>query len=108
MCQSSSTRVEVLTRSIKPSISCEVQCWTRAGKKLMLGKPLPINEGQAAIIPQLWGKELRQTPQIDLNQSPKPYSDDQISLTTTYDSHTAAYRLVRLFIVKRYKIIDKQ
>ena len=39
-------------------------------KKLMLNKPLTINEEQAAIMLQLWARELRHTPQIDLNHLP--------------------------------------
>ncbi|CFX06465.1 Uncharacterized [Syntrophomonas zehnderi OL-4] len=43
---------------------------TESNKKLMLNKPLTINEEQAAIMLQLWARELRHTPQIDLNQLP--------------------------------------
>jgi len=43
---------------------------TESDKKLKLDKPLKINEEQAAIMLQLWSRELRHTPQIDLNQLP--------------------------------------
>lgn len=39
-------------------------------KKLQLTQPLIINESQAAIMLQLWAKELRHTPQIDLKHLP--------------------------------------
>ena len=42
----------------------------RLGKKLILNKPLQINEEQAAIMLQLWARELCHTPQIDLSQLP--------------------------------------
>lgn len=44
---------------------------TEKEEKLYLGQPLPINEKQAAIMLQLWARELRHTPQVDLRQLPK-------------------------------------
>ena len=43
---------------------------TELDKKLMLKQALPVNGEQAAIMLQLWARELRHTPQIDLNQLP--------------------------------------
>lgn len=43
---------------------------TMVNKKFMLNHALVINEEQAAIMFQLWARELRHTPQIDLNQLP--------------------------------------
>lgn len=43
---------------------------TGSDGKLMLNKPLIINEEQAAIMLQLWAKELNHTSQIDLSQLP--------------------------------------
>lgn len=43
---------------------------SRSGKKTTLNKPLQINEEQAAIMLQLWARELCHTPQIDLRQLP--------------------------------------
>ena len=43
---------------------------TESDKKLKLDKPLKINEEQAAIMLQLWSRELRHTPQMDLNLLP--------------------------------------
>ncbi|OCZ54243.1 hypothetical protein [Dehalobacter sp. TeCB1] len=37
---------------------------------LLLNKPLSLDEQQAAIMLQLWARELRHTPQIDLRQLP--------------------------------------
>jgi len=42
----------------------------RHDKKWRLKQTLPLNEEQAAIMLQLWARELRHTPQIDLNQLP--------------------------------------
>lgn len=39
-------------------------------KRLILNKPLSINEEQAAIMLLLWARELRHTPQIDFKQLP--------------------------------------
>jgi len=43
---------------------------TEADRKLILKKALAVNEEQAAIMLQLWARELRHTPQIDLSQLP--------------------------------------
>ena len=43
---------------------------TESDKKLKLDKPLKINEEQSAIILQLWAREIRHMPQIDLNHLP--------------------------------------
>jgi hypothetical protein len=63
---------DVVIRSVRSFLNTllDFEVIVRRGKKLMLHKPLPINEEQAAIMLQLWAKELRHTPQIDLNQLP--------------------------------------
>jgi|SRR5680860_111914 len=43
---------------------------TEVNKKFILKHALTINKEQAAIMFQLWARELRHTPQIDLNQLP--------------------------------------
>lgn len=63
---------DVVIRSVRSFLNTLLyfEVIIRSGKKLILHKPLPINEEQAAIMLQLWAKELRPTPQIDLNQLP--------------------------------------
>lgn len=63
---------DVVIRSVSSFLNTllHFEVITRSGKKLTLNNPLQINEEQAAIMLQLWARELCHTPQIDLSQLP--------------------------------------
>ncbi len=63
---------DVVIRSVGSFLNTLIyfEVMTRTAKKLILSKPLQIDEEQAAIMLQLWSRELCHTPQIDLSQLP--------------------------------------
>ncbi|MEN6462209.1 MAG: hypothetical protein ABFC94_12670 [Syntrophomonas sp.] len=63
---------DVVARSVRSFINTLVffELIEESDKKLILNKPLAINDKQASIMLQLWARELRHTPQIDLSQLP--------------------------------------
>lgn len=63
---------DVVARSVRSFVKTLIyfEVIRELDKKLLLNKALAINEEQAAIMLQLWARELRRTPQLDLSQLP--------------------------------------
>ena len=63
---------DVVVRSVRSFLNTLIyfEVVTKSGKKMILNKPLQINEEQAAIMLELWARELCYTTQIDLSQLP--------------------------------------